>query len=116
MQAQATAVNDMLVIVKSREFQRAMFAEAQNDKPGASRHFLATAHLELVLAEDYRAVGDEYRVVRSLISAASCFWRGGQPEQGEFVFERIAREYPKETATVQELREELLRDYPPQAA
>jgi hypothetical protein len=43
----------MLVTVKSREIQRALMAEIRRDRESATRHFLAAAHLELVLAADY---------------------------------------------------------------
>lgn len=105
-----------LVIVKSREFTRGMLAEAQNDRAAATLHFLAAAHLELVLAEDYRAVGEQYKIARSLISTASCFWRGEQPGKCERDFAQTEKEFPREAVTVQELPQELLRDYPPRAA
>ena len=53
MSAASPAVSDMLVTVKSREIQRALLAEMRGDQAAAPRHFLAAAHLELVLAEDY---------------------------------------------------------------
>ena len=46
-------VSDMLITVKSREVQRGMLAEMGNRGTEARRHFLAAAHLELVLAGDY---------------------------------------------------------------
>jgi hypothetical protein len=106
----------MLVTVKAREFQRGMLAEMQKDQAAASKHFLAAAHLELVLADDYRSVSDEEMVVRSLISAASCFWRGGQPAQADRVFDDIRQNFPNEAGTIGELRDELARDYPAQAS
>jgi hypothetical protein len=106
----------MLVTVKAREVQRGMLAEMQKDHVTASKHFLAAAHLELVLADDYRSVGDEEMVLRSLISAASCSWRGGQPAQAERVFDRIRQTFPNEASTVQELHDELSHAYPVQAS
>jgi hypothetical protein len=106
----------MLILVKGREVQRALFAEMAKDRPAASRHFLAAAHLEIVLADDYRSVSDEEMVLRSLISAASCFWRGGQPAQAERVFDEIRKNFPTEAGTIQELRDELSQDYPAQAS
>ncbi len=49
----SSPVSDMLVTVKSREVQRGMLAEMRGDRAAASRHLLAAAHLELVLADDY---------------------------------------------------------------
>src|SRR5829696_6039935 len=97
-------VNDMLRIVKAREIQRAMLAEMRKDAATASRHFLAAAHLELVLAEDYRAGLDSDMVLRSLISAASCLWRGGRPAEADRVFAEIRQNFPDEAAAVQQLR------------
>ncbi len=71
--------SDMLVTVKSREVQRGMLAEMRGDRPSAARHFLAAAHLELVLAADFDEIGDADLAVRSRLSAASCFWRAGDP-------------------------------------
>ena len=48
----------MLVTVKSREIQRAQFAEMAGNQEVARRHFLAAAHLELVLAHDYDEAGE----------------------------------------------------------
>jgi hypothetical protein len=106
----------MLVTVKAREFQRGTLAEMRKDQAAARKHFLAAAHLEVVLADDYRSVGDEEMVLRSLISAASCFWRGGQPAEADRVFDEIRQTFPNETGTVGELRDELARDYPAQAS
>ena len=63
----------MLVTVKSREVQRALLAEMRGDPEAAQRHFLASAHLELVLAADYEQAGDSPLSFRSQLSAASCF-------------------------------------------
>jgi hypothetical protein len=37
--------------------QRALFAESAGDREAARRHFLAAAHLELVLGHDYEETG-----------------------------------------------------------
>jgi hypothetical protein len=71
-------VSDLLVTTKSREFQRAELADARGDRAAAIRHFLAAAHLELVLSTDYSVAGRKDLANRSLIGAASCFWRGGE--------------------------------------
>jgi len=42
----------MIVTVKSREAQRGLLAEMRGDGDSAIRHFLAAAHLEMVLAAD----------------------------------------------------------------
>ena len=77
----SSPVSDMLVTVKSRELQRGMLAEMRGDRTDATRHFLAAAHLELVLANDYKQAGQSDLARRSRLSAASCFWRAGQCQQ-----------------------------------
>ena len=52
-----------------------MLAEMVGDRHSAARHFLAAAHMELVLAADFEGCGDTELAVRSRLSAASCFWR-----------------------------------------
>ena len=74
-------VGNMLMTVKSREVQRGMLAEMRGDRPAAARHFLAAAHLKLVLAADFDEIGDADLAVRSRLSTASCFWRG--PKTGQ---------------------------------
>jgi hypothetical protein len=70
-------ISDMFVTVKSREVQRALLAEMRGDRLAASRHFLARAHLELVLAHDYLQAGDPDRALRSSLSAAPVCGVGG---------------------------------------
>lgn len=103
----SAVVSDLLVTAKSREIQRGMLAEMRGDHDAAGRHLLAAAHLELVLADDYAAAGESQLALRSRISAASCFWRGGDVARGRKVFESIARDHPERSATVQNLIEEL---------
>jgi hypothetical protein len=107
-----TPVSDMLVTVKSREVQRAHFAEAAGDRRAARRHFLAAAHLELVLAHDYEEAGEPDLALRSRISAASCLWSGGEIHQGKLAFEKLQEEYPAQSKMLSELVAELVRDYP----
>ena len=116
MPTTSSPVSDMLVTVKSREIQRAMFAEMAGDREGARRHFLAAAQLELVLAHDYEAAGEPELAFRSRISSASCFWSGGEIEQGRQALEALRVQQPSQTTTVDEVLAELLRAYPPQAA
>ena len=78
MSTVSSSVSDMLMTVKSREVQRGMLAEMQGDRSSAARHFLAAAHMELVLAADFDACGDTELAMRSRLSAASCFWRAGR--------------------------------------
>jgi hypothetical protein len=115
MPATSPAVSDMLVTVKSRQIQRATFAERSGDRAAARRHFLAAAHLELVLAHDYDEAGELDLALRSRISAASCMWSGGEIEQGRQALETLQRQYPGQTTAIQEVVAELTRDYPPQA-
>jgi hypothetical protein len=109
-------VNDLLSLVKSRQIQRAMLAEMRKDTDAAVRHFLAAAHLEIVLAADFRAVNRDDQSLRSLISAASCFWRAGRVAEAERVFDEVNQTFPAQADTVRQLREELTRDYPAKAS
>lgn len=77
MSTASAPVSDMFVTVKSREVQRALLAEMRGDREAARRHSLAGAHLEVVLAADYEQAGEGELALRSQLSAASCFWRGG---------------------------------------
>jgi hypothetical protein len=105
-------VSDMLVTVKSREVQRAMPAEMRGDLRAAARHFLAAAHLELVLADDYAQAGQPDLALRSGISAASCFWRAGHPEGARPAFDELLQSHPAQADTIRQVIEELERDYP----
>lgn len=100
-------VSDMLVTVKSREIQRGMLAEMAGNRDRAARHFLAAAHLELVLANDYADAGLRDLVFRSRSSAASCFWRAGQLNQSRSLFETVLRDFPEHTSTTHRLLDEL---------
>jgi hypothetical protein len=102
-----TAVSDMLVTVKSREIQRGMLSAMRGDHVGAARHFLAAAHLELVLADDYEQSGRPDLAVRSRLSAASCFWRGGEPEQGRGLLEALAQTMPSRRIEIQQVLADL---------
>jgi hypothetical protein len=94
-------VSDMVITVKSREVQRGMLAEMRGDSPAAARHFLAAAHLELVLANEYAEAGDDDLAIRSRLSAAACFWRGGQKEQAQSTIESLGQEHPERAASFQ---------------
>jgi hypothetical protein len=87
-------VSDMLITVKSREIQRGMLAEWARDSASATRHFLAAAHLELVLATDYEQVGEDHLAFRSRLSAASCLWRAGRTTEAQELFMALEREGP----------------------
>jgi len=104
-------VNGLLEIAKSREVQRGMLAEMRGDRPGMERHFLAAAHLELVLANDYEGAGQNDLALRSRLSAASCFYRGGNPDQGRQVLEELVQNDPGTTAEVQQIMAELEQQY-----
>jgi hypothetical protein len=103
----------MLVTVKSREVQRALLAEMRADREAARRHFLASAHLELVLAADYEQAGDSPLSFRSQLSAASCFWRAGEYEQAQRRFEEMRTTHPTLAAAIEQVWTELTKDYPP---
>jgi hypothetical protein len=115
MQATSCAVSDMLVTVKSRQIQRAMFAERSGDRDAARRHFLAAAYMELVLAHNYDEAGEVDLALRSRISAASCLWSGGAIEEGRQELEALQRQQPGKATAIQEVVAELTRDYPPLA-
>jgi hypothetical protein len=97
----------MMMTVKSREVQRALFAEMAGDRASASRHFLAAAHLELVLADDHVAAGAPELGVRSRVSAGSCFWRASQVEQARAVFDSLLADHPEQVAEVRRVLAEL---------
>jgi hypothetical protein len=100
MAAIGQPVSDMMVTVKSREVQRGMLAEMRKDRAEAARHFLAAAHLELVLASDYAQAGEEELACRSRISAASCLWRAGRTAEAREQFDAIRRDFPARATAV----------------
>jgi hypothetical protein len=106
------AVSDMLMTVKSREVQRGMLAEMRGDRPSASRHFLAAAHLELVLAADFEEIGDAELAVRSRLSAASCFWRAGDPLSARGLIETLLEAHPERAAIIREVIDDLVQNVP----
>jgi hypothetical protein len=108
--------DDLTATVKSREVQRAILAEMAGDMAGATCHFLAAAHLELVLAEDYAAGGAGDRALRSRISAASCFWRAGQSERARSEFHAISQAHSPSAAEIQRIVAELERDFSAKAS
>jgi hypothetical protein len=112
MSAAPAMVNDILVTVKSREVQRAMLAEMRGDRQEAAKHFLAAAHLELVLADDYAQAGQPELALRSGISAASCFWSAGHPERARPLFDELLQTHRTQVDTIRQVIEELERDYP----
>ena len=105
-------VSDMLVTVKSRELQRGTLAEMRGDRTGAARHLLAAAHLELVLADDYEQWGQLDLALRSRLSAASCFWRAGQPDHASKIFDAMVQEHPTQERAIREVIATLEHDYP----
>lgn len=113
MATTSAAVSDMLVTVKSRIAQRAIFAEMSGDQEAARRHFLAAAHLEVVLAHDYDEAGEPELALRSRISSASCLWRGGEIEQGRRALTELQVQQPGQTTAIQQILDELTRDHPP---
>jgi hypothetical protein len=105
-------VSDMLITVKSREIQRGMLAEMRGDRKVASLHLLAAGRLELVLAADYDEAGVEPLALRSRMSAASCFWRGGDSRSARQVMEDILLAHPESADDVAETIAELEREFP----
>lgn len=107
-----TSVSDMLVTVKTREIQRGLLAEMRGDQPAASRHLLAAAHLEFVLAQDYVQNGQTELSRRSRISAASCLWRAGQYERAQQEFDSIIHAVPSQEASVRAIVADLETKFP----
>jgi hypothetical protein len=100
-------VSDMLETVKSREIQRGMLAEMANDSAGAAQHFLAAAHLELVLADDFARAGQQVMAFRSQLSAASCMWRGGEVKRARALFKAMLKQHPRKTKIIKNTIAEL---------
>jgi hypothetical protein len=116
MSTQPYPVSDMLATVKSREVQRGLLAEMAGDSAAATRHFLAAAHLELVLAEDYAQAGNADLAFRSGLSAASCFWRAGNISQSRTHLDQLRLDHPSQAAAIQQVLEELEHGYSAQAS
>jgi hypothetical protein len=102
----------MTVTVKAREIQRAMLAEMRGDRARASQHFLAAAHLEYVLADDYEQAGQTDMSFRSRISAASCLWRAGRSDQARQILTSLIQNHPLRQAELQGIISELDHNYP----
>ena len=100
-------VSDMLVTVKSREIQRGLLAESHGDRLAASRHLLAAAHLEMVLADDYAAQSEHESSFRSRLSAASCFWRAGDSDAAREILSDLQGSYPERSAEIDQVLAEL---------
>src|SRR5216684_7507055 len=112
MSAAPAPVSDMTVTVKAREIQRATLAEMRGDRSRASRHFLAAAHLECVLADDYEQAGQTEMSLRSRISAASCLWRAGRQDQAQQIFDTLVQKHPSQESEIRQITGELEHDYP----
>jgi hypothetical protein len=100
-------MSDLLSTAKSREVLQGAAAEAQGEAEAAAWHFLAAAHLELVFAEDYHRSEQTALAVRSLLSAASCFWRAGDVDRARSLFHETAESFPDFAADVGALMAEL---------
>ena len=100
-------VSDMLVTVKSRELQRGMSATMSGQPSNARKHFLAAAHLELVLAGDYEETGEAELARRSRVSAASCFWRAGEIDEAQAIFDSLSQDDPQRASEIQEVIDDL---------
>jgi len=107
MSSTQPTISDMTVTLKSREVQRGMMFEMGSRPEDAREHFLAAAHLELVLANDYEQAGDMKLARRSRVSAASCFWRTGEVERARSIFEEERRVDPGRSDEIQQLIDEL---------
>ncbi len=105
-------VNNLLSTAKSREIQRATLAEMRGERSNAALHFLAAGHMELVLAVDYESAGESELALRGRLSAASCFWRAGQPNQARSLFDSLLQQHPARASEIQKVMAELAHDYP----
>jgi len=112
MSTAPSPVSDMLVTVKSREVQRGLLAEMRGDQDSAIRHFLAAAHLELVLAADYDETGDSDLAFRSRLSAASCLWRAGQGEPARGLIDQLRQTQPEHSTLIQKVLNDLGTNVP----
>ena len=112
MSTAESPVSDLLVTVKSREAQRGILSEMSGDSEGAARHFLAAAHLELVLSKDYAEAGLVDLALRSRLSAASCFWRAGETAQARRHFQMALQDYPERAEETRRLITELEQHLP----
>ena len=100
-------VSDMLVTVKSREVQRGMMAAMGGQTDDARQHFLAAAHLELVLAGDYEQAGEPELSRRCRISAASCFWRAGESRDAQAILNDLSQADPTRAIEIHEVLDDL---------
>jgi hypothetical protein len=107
-----SSVSDMLVTVKSREIQRGLMAEMRRDRESATRHFLAAAHLELVLAADYDEVEERDLAFRSRLSAVSCLWRGEQLDRARRLIEQLSDTYRAQSEAISKVVEDLELNVP----
>jgi len=112
MSTAPSSVSDMLVTVKSREAQRGLLAEMKGDVDSAIRHFLAAAHLEMVLAADYDEAGDSDLAFRSRLSAASCLWRGGQGGSARRLLDQLTKTNPEHSSLIQKVLDDLVTNVP----
>ena len=107
MSSVQSRVSDMLITVKSREVQRGMSAAMGGRPSNARNHFLAAAHLELVLAGDYEEAGETELARRSRISAASCFWVAGETNEAQAIFDDLLQTEPQRAGEIQEVIDDL---------
>lgn len=112
MAKESFPVNNLLGTAKSREVQRAMLAEMAGERANAILHFLAAAHMELVLAVDYESAGESDLALRSRLSAASCFWRAGQSDQAKTLFDSLLQANPSHAGEINNVMAELAHDFP----
>ena len=73
---------------------------------------LAAGHLELVLAEDYNEAGNSRDALRCRLSAASCFWMGGESPKARLLFDETRVNFPAKANVIDATLAELERDYP----
>ena len=107
-----SSVSDMLVTVKSREIQGAYAWRRWADREAATRHFLAAAHLELVLAADYDEVQEPDLAFRSRLSAVSCLWRGEQFDRARRLIDQLNETYATRSESINKVVDDLEMNVP----
>src|SRR5262249_47802398 len=90
----AMPVCDTLFTVTSREVKRAILAEQRKDEESAVRHFLAAAHMFVVLAEEYADNAQFDLALRTRENAICCFWPAGHERQARLLFEELKQDNP----------------------
>ena len=60
-----------------------------------------------MIASDYDEASDAELARRSWISAASCFWRAGESDEAQAIFDTLSQADPPRANEIQEVIDEL---------